>query len=206
MTATDGSDDVSRRTFLLASAGTAAAAGGASVTASAQDNESGDGGGNETEDGGGNESTDGGGGGGETHEVVVGPGGETVFDPDSLTIAPGDTVHWVWDSDTHNVVPDGIPEGSSWEGHPEIADAGTEYEFTFETQGTFEYICEPHVSAGMAGSITVQEGGASEDGGHQGPVVPNSALSLAVGTIGAMVSTLALAYFFIKYGGYEEEA
>ena len=192
MTATDGSDDVSRRSFVLAATGSAAAAGAAGAPASAQEEEE--------------EEDDGGGGGGETHEVVVGPGGDLVFDPDSLTIAPGDTVHWVWESDDHNIAPQSVPDEADWEGHPEIEDDGFEYEHTFETEGTYEYVCEPHVSAGMEGSVTVQEGGGQESGGHQGPVVPTSALSLAVGTIGAMVSTLALAYFFIKYGGYEEEA
>ncbi|MFC6730334.1 plastocyanin/azurin family copper-binding protein, partial [Natronoarchaeum mannanilyticum] len=76
---------------------------------------------------------------------------------------------------------------------------------TFETTGTFEYVCEPHVASGMEGSVVVQEGGPETGGGPTGPAVPSNALSLAVGTMGAMVSTLALAYFFIKYGGYDEE-
>jgi plastocyanin len=88
--------------------------------------------------------------------VTVGPGGELVFDPEELSISTGTTVRWVWDSDTHNVVPTSQPEGANWEGYPEISDAGTEYEHTFETAGTYEYICEPHESAGMAGSITVE--------------------------------------------------
>jgi len=57
----------------------------------------------------------------------------------------------------------------------------------------------------MEGSVVVQEGGPETGGGPTGPVVPSNALSLAVGTMGAMVSTLALAYFFIKYGGYDDE-
>jgi hypothetical protein len=38
-------------------------------------------------------------------------------------------------------------------------------------------------------------------GGNFPPAVPNSAKSLGVATLFAMVSTLGLAYFFMKYGG-----
>ena len=112
-------------------------------------------GGNETDnETAGNESAA---GGGEAEEVIAGPNGELVFDPEEVTISPGTTVRWVWESDTHNVVPTEQPEESNWEGHPDIENAGYEYEHTFETPGTYEYVCEPHESAGMVGSITVEE-------------------------------------------------
>lgn len=104
--------------------------------------------GNET---GGNQSA-----GGEMVEVIVGPGGELVFEPAEISIDAGTTVMWIWESDTHNVVPTSQPQGASWEGHPEISNAGTEYSHTFETTGTYEYVCEPHESAGMVGTITVE--------------------------------------------------
>jgi len=94
-----------------------------------------------------------------------------------------------------------------WEGHQPIESAGFSYEHTFEEEGTYEYICEPHVAAGMEGTLSVEEGAGSGGGGAASatPTIPDSAMSLAVGTMGAMVSTIALAYFFIKYGGYDEE-
>ena len=192
-------------------AGTSAAAEGASASrAPLQEggNETEDGGGgNETEDGAGNESEeDGGGGGGETHEVVVGPGGDLVFDPESLTIAPGDTVHWVWDSDNHNVVPESSPDEAEWEGHPDVVDAGAEYEHTFEVEGTYEYVCEPHVSAGMVGEIEVAEGGGGGGGGgahefdpeHIG--VPVQKHFIGAATFTAIFATMGFIFYLLKYG------
>jgi len=162
---------------------------------------------NGTEENGGeaNGTAENGGEDGATETLTVGPDGNNVFDPDSLTIEPGTTVEFVWDSDTHNMVVESGPD--EWEGHQPIESAGFSYEHTFEEEGTYEYICEPHVAAGMEGTLSVEEGAGSGGGGAASatPTIPDSAMSLAVGTMGAMVSTIALAYFFIKYGGYDEE-
>jgi hydroxymethylglutaryl-CoA reductase len=54
----------------------------------------------------------------------------------------------------------------------------------------------------MKGTISVQQGGGTEGGGGESvPQVPASAKTLGVATAGAMVLTLGLAYFFLKYGG-----
>ncbi|WP_101296324.1 plastocyanin/azurin family copper-binding protein [Halegenticoccus soli] len=219
---TDGNEGLSRRAFLRsATAGTVAA--GATTNAAAQEgnessgNESGGGnesaGGNQSAGGnesGGNESggnQSGGGGGGGTEEVIVGPGGELVFEPVDLQITPGTTVKFVWESDGHNVVPD---EGD-W-GHEPIEDTGFEFSHTFEEEASYHYVCEPHASAGMEGNIEVTQdaggGGGGGGGGSSVPTVPDSAKSLGVATTFAMITTLGLAYFFIKYGGdydYEVE-
>jgi hypothetical protein len=49
----------------------------------------------------------------------------------------------------------------------------------------------------MVGSVIVGSGG----GGGSSTVLPNSAKSLGVAAMAAMMSTLGLAYFFIRYGG-----
>ncbi|WP_458187337.1 plastocyanin/azurin family copper-binding protein [Haladaptatus sp. NG-WS-4] len=187
---TDGEADesVTRRGFLLGSAGVAAA--GAAGTASAQE-----------EGSGGNESSGGGGGGG-SKTVATGPGGELVFEPAELSVSPGTTVKWEWESNTHNVIPESQPDGSSWKGTPggesKTYDSGYTYEHTFDTPGTYEYFCAPHKSAGMTGTIQV---GSSGGGGSSEPAIPGSAKSLGVATSGALVFTLGLAYFFMKFGG-----
>jgi len=94
--------------------------------------------------------------GGDTVEVIAGPGGDFVFEPAELSIDAGTTVVWVWESDNHNVVPTSQPQGANWEGYPDIENTGFEYEHTFETTGTYEYVCEPHEAAGMVGTITVE--------------------------------------------------
>lgn len=153
-------------------------------------NESGDGGGNET-------ASDGGGG---TEEVITGPGGDLVFDPDDLTISPGTTVLWVWESDNHNVAPTEQPEEAGWEGHTPIEGAGFEYEHTFEVEGQYHYICEPHVSAGMEGDISVDPNAGQGGGGGPAQTVPESAFTLLVATISGLVAVLSLTYGFLRFG------
>ena len=108
-------------------------------------------------------ASDGGGGDGDEATVVVGPDGNLVFDPAELTVEVGQTVTWTWESDMHNIVVESQPDGASWEGteggESQTYDSGHEYEFTFETAGTYEYVCAPHRSAGMTGSVTVEESG-----------------------------------------------
>ncbi|HMB50398.1 MAG TPA: plastocyanin/azurin family copper-binding protein [Natronoarchaeum rubrum] len=207
---------MNRRDFMKTASGVsaaAAAAGAAGSSAAAQDapalqeggNESG--GGNQT--GGGNESGGGnqsGGGAGTTHEVVVGPGGENVFQPAELPIAPGDTVVWTWDSPNHNIAPQDIPGDAEWEGHPEISDAGTTHEHTFEVTGTYNYVCEPHAAAGMEGSVTVEEGGGGGGGGAAAEFdphdigVPMQKHYIGAATFLAIFATIGFTFYLLKYG------
>ncbi|NHN42320.1 halocyanin [Halorubellus sp. JP-L1] len=179
---------VSRRQFMTAVTG-AAAAGTAGVAGAQEEETTGEGGG--------------GGGGGATEEVVVGPGGDLVYEPADLEIAVGTTVNFVWESDNHNIVVENQPDDANWEGTEGEAsvtyDTGHEYSHTFETTGTYDYYCQPHVGAGMEASIEVVE--SLDTGGSTGPVLPESAKTLAVATTAAMLSVLSLAYFFMRYGG-----
>lgn len=92
--------------------------------------------------------------------VEVGAGGFN-FAPESFTVSVGDTVEWVWVGSNHNVVPDTIPAQSDWSGTPgapgETYDSGYSYSHTFEVAGEYSYYCNPHRSAGMTGSFTVEE-------------------------------------------------
>ena len=177
----EDSEAVSRRGFLRTAAGTAAVAGAAGAgvgTAAGQ----------------------------TTKEVIVGPGGNLVYEPATVYVAPGDTVSFVWESDNHNVVVESQPEEGGWEGHEPLENTGFEYEHTFETTGTYSYFCQPHQTAGMVGEVIVNESGQppSSGGGEGGggpPPIPDSARTLGLATGFGMLSTLGLAYFFMKYGG-----
>ena len=119
-----------------------------------------------TEDGGGT-ATEGGGGGGTT--VAAGPNGELVFDPEEVTIGVGETVTWEFESPGHNVsavpedsdevsIPDGAEPFATYESGNEFdtVPEGETFEHTFETAGTYTYVCVPHVSAGMIGTVVVE--------------------------------------------------
>ena len=142
-----------------------------------------------------------------TKEVIVGPGGNLVYEPATVYVAPGDTVHWVWESDNHNIVVDSQPEGAGWEGHEPLENTGFEYEHTFETTGTYAYYCQPHRSAGMVAEVIVNESGqapaASGGGGEADPEhmgVPIQAHFVGIATILAIVVSLVFTFFLLKYG------
>ena len=140
---------------------------------------------------------------GGTETVSVGPGGQLVYDPGTDAphqILPGTTVEFVWESDNHNIVVEAQPEAANWEGHVPIENTGFSYEHTFETLGTYEYYCEPHRSAGMVATIEVVEEITTPAPAAK-PQVPETALTLGVATAFAMVTTLGLGFFFMKYGG-----
>ena len=140
---------------------------------------------------------------GETVTVAVGPGGALVYEPGTdapLEVLPGTTVEFVWESDNHNIVVETQPDAAGWEGHVPIENTGFTYEHTFETLGTYEYYCEPHRSAGMVATIEVVEEISTPVPAAK-PQVPESALTLGVATAFAMVATLGLGFFFMKYGG-----
>jgi len=120
-----------------------------------------------------------------------------------LTIEPGTTVQFVWVTDNHNIAVDSTPDGAEWEGHEPVEDAPFEYENTFEAEGTYEFHCDPHLNLGMEGTIEV--GATGDGGGPTGPAVPGWALTAGVLTMGALAVAVGLGYFFLKYGGYEEE-
>ncbi|ELZ27281.1 plastocyanin [Halogeometricum pallidum JCM 14848] len=213
---TDGNAEMSRRAFLATAAGTTAAAGAAGTAAAQETGTStgtgGGGSGTGTGGGGGGTGTGsgggGGGGGGGSETVAVGPDGDFVFTPgtsEALQILPETTVTFNWQSDNHNIVVDSQPEGSNWSGHEPIENEGFSYKHTFSTLGTYEYHCQPHKSAGMVGSIEVVES-ISTPAPSNVPSVPDSAKTLGIATTFAMVATMGLAFFFLKYGGdYELE-
>lgn len=151
---------------------------------------------------------------------------QLVFDPEDITIAPGDTV--VWENvgtighsvtayeaeipadaayfasggfDTESAARSGYAVGD-----PDAGDIGgrESYEHTFDVEGVYEYFCIPHETVGMVGTVEVVAGGG--DGGQGGggpvlPVVPGVARTIGLAMAGAFLAIVGLAYFFMKYGG-----
>ena len=71
------------------------------------------------------------------------------FSPQTLTIKEGQTVVWKnKDMYAHTVTGFGADA---------FVDSGRNYEYTFETAGTYDYICKLHESLGMRGRIVVEK-------------------------------------------------
>ena len=201
------SDDVSRRAFMRTAGGAAAAAGAATATAGtaaaqevAPDWPSGAQGnvGSYTDARGQDSVT-----------ISVGAGGNGLaFDPTLVWVDEGTTITWEWTGagGAHNVqTVDGGGPASLDSGDPVGEEGATyEYETSSEDAGITHYHCVPHTAVGMHAGLavggdiaTVEVGG----GGSDAVFVPDAARALGVATFIAMVSTLGLAFVFMKYGG-----
>jgi plastocyanin len=78
-----------------------------------------------------------------------------VFNPSDLTIINGDTVKWVWISETHTTTSDNPGGFEHWDAP--LDQNHLNFSIVFTHDGTFTYHCTFHVSLGMIGKITVQE-------------------------------------------------
>ena len=90
-----------------------------------------------------------------TVDVTVGPNGDLVFSPSSVTIHPGDQVRWTWGSSGHSTTSGspGMPNGI-WDSG--IRNQGATFTHTFNSAGTFPYYCTPHGGCcGMVGTVMV---------------------------------------------------
>jgi plastocyanin len=86
-----------------------------------------------------------------------------MFEPETLTVESGTTVSFEWATENHNIVVESQPDEGNWDGHEEIQDAGYTHEHTFEAEGEYEYLCEPH-APDMRGVIVVGSSAAPENG------------------------------------------
>ena len=89
-------------------------------------------------------------------EVQVGTqanGGAFGFGPAAVHVENGATVTWTWTGEgcPHNVVADDDTFDSGEPGCEETSP----FEFTFEEDGIYPYVCEPHEQLGMKGAVVV---------------------------------------------------
>jgi len=106
-----------------------------------------------------------------THCIVI---SDYAFASDKLSVAVGDTVVFVWEGsvDVHNVaqVTDGDAIAYNDDGF-RSGDPTAEESYWLlpaeatAAEGRLHYVCEPHASMGMRGSITVGDGGEPVDDG-----------------------------------------
>jgi manganese oxidase len=98
-------------------------------------------------------------------------GGKLRFEPEHVEVRRGDIVRWTMGNTSlpHNVefvrngAPQGAELGDSWNG-PFMSQTGESYEVVIDDSfrdGSYSYVCGPHVSMGMAAGLTVTGGEAS---------------------------------------------
>lgn len=86
------------------------------------------------------------------------------FDPHVVQVKPGDTVTWECKSGSHTTTayhseydkPTRIPDGAAPWDSGTLSENDT-FEYSFETEGIYDYYCSPHEAMGMLGSVIVGE-------------------------------------------------
>jgi plastocyanin len=75
------------------------------------------------------------------------------FTPSALTVTVGDTVSFVWVSGFHTTTSTITPPGAPpWDA--QITSSTPVYNVVILVAGTYSYVCVPHQSMGMTGTIT----------------------------------------------------
>ena len=86
-------------------------------------------------------------------DVQMGANGNLVFEPAEISIAAGESVHFI-----NNMLP---PHNVVVEDHPELSHEalamlpGEDFEVAFPEAGDYTYWCGPHKGAGMIGTVHV---------------------------------------------------
>jgi plastocyanin len=92
------------------------------------------------------------------------------FEPAWVTVDVGDTVEWTLSEGSHTVTLYHRDNGSADHRAPDGVMAFDDdlddgrFEWTFDTEGVYDYYCRPHESAGMVGSVVVGEPESGEPG------------------------------------------
>jgi len=140
--------------------------------------------------------------------VSVGAGDQGLaFDPTLLWVDTGTTItfEWTGNGGAHNV--QNVEGPAALDSGDPVGEEGAtyEYETSEEDVGITHYHCVPHTAVGMHAGLAVGEDIETEStgggGGSNAVFVPQGARALGVATFIAMVSTLGLAFVFMKYGG-----
>src|SRR3954447_7948954 len=87
--------------------------------------------------------------------------GSNFFSPSTVTVHPGDTVHWVFDEGVHSTTAvAGLSE--SWDSDVRTT-PGSTFDHTFTNTGSFAYYCTVHgfdqgggKAGGMSGAVIVK--------------------------------------------------
>ncbi|MFN4126146.1 pseudoazurin [Pannonibacter indicus] len=90
------------------------------------------------------------------HEVKMlnkGEAGAMVFEPELITIAPGDTVTFKATDAGHNAetIPGMLPDGAE----PFAGKMGKDVTVTFTQEGVYGIKCKPHLGMGMVAAVIV---------------------------------------------------
>jgi plastocyanin len=121
--------------------------------------------------------------GAQTDDAQVAGTADNRFDPPTLEVAVGTKVTWTL-TGFHSVT--GGRDGQADPASPIKSELGVPtYEVTFDSEGTYDYFCQPHATLGMKGVVIVKAGGAAAG------EAPSASPTTAAATTSAAAPTAA---------------
>ncbi|WP_255197342.1 cupredoxin domain-containing protein [Halorarius litoreus] len=96
-------------------------------------------------------------------EMLTTESGQHHFEPHIVWVEEGGTVSWELTSGVHtatayaegNRLPQRVPEGTEAWDSGMVSEVGATFEHTFDTPGVYDYVCTPHRSVAMSGTVVV---------------------------------------------------
>jgi halocyanin-like protein len=135
-------------------------------------------------------------------EVTVAVGsegnnGNLAFDPPAVHVDNGATVVWEWTGEGggHNVV----ANDDTFDSGEQVGEEGYTFSHTFESDGLYRYVCEPHVQLGMKGAVVVGTDYPSTGGGGGGITRPENAGAWLTIFAGALLGLFMIPFGFAAY-------
>jgi halocyanin-like protein len=135
-----------------------------------------------------------------TIQVGVGSSGYA-FKPAAVHIDPGTKVIWKWKSGGHNVQ---SKKGAPAQFKSPVKGKGFTFEKTIKKKGIIPYFCDPHKGMGMKAALAVGGGlphkPIKQEVDPHNMGVPLQPHYVGIATVLMMTSTLAFAFYQLKYG------
>lgn len=82
---------------------------------------------------------------------------DSYFDPQNITISPGDTIVWTNNGTMIHTSTSGTGCDADGTWNSGNLNPGQSYSYIFTTEGSFDYFCIPHCAMGMVGKVTIEE-------------------------------------------------
>ena len=104
------------------------------------------------------------------------------FEPDTVTLKEGDSVRFFWEEDAWELAHNAVEENGLFDSGDPARTVNYTYTFQIGENGTYQYVCEPHETMGMIGTIIVEPIPVSEPDTEEPADEENDVAGMSVGS------------------------